>query len=182
METMCGLLDAQLTPTGVCVWMPEPVKKNYGIELKVGEETVRGDFINTGVPHFVVQVPNVNAVDVPSLGRALRLHSAFAPEGTNVDFVSFRAPNRMTMRTYERGVEAESGACGTGAVACAVVAVETLQFTLPAKVKTSSGYDLVVDGDWRHHKCTGLTLTGPVKFVFTGEIDLDDIDMGGEID
>jgi len=182
METMCGLLDAQLTDKGVCVWMPEPTKKSYGIEIKVGDETVRGDFINTGVPHFVVQVPNISTVNIQELGRAVRLHPAFAPEGTNVDFVSFRAPNRMTMRTYERGVEAESGACGTGAVACAVVAVETMQFTLPAKVKTSSGYDLVIDGDWRHHKCTGLTLTGPVKFVFTGEIDLNDIDMGGEID
>ena len=182
METMCGLLDAQLTATGVCVWMPEPSKKNYGIELKIGGETVRGDFLNTGVPHFVVQVPNVSTVNVQELGRALRLHPAFAPEGANVDFVTFRAPNRMTMRTYERGVEAESGACGTGAVACVVVAVETAQFTLPAKVKTPSGYDLTIDGDWRHHKCTGLTLSGPVKFVFTGEIDLDDIDMGGEID
>lgn len=182
METMCGLLDAQLTDKGVCVWMPEPTKKSYGIEIKVGGETVRGDFINTGVPHFVVQVPNISTVNVQELGRAIRLHAAFAPGGTNVDFASFRAPNRMAMRTYERGVEAESGACGTGAVACAVVAVETMQFTLPAKVKTSSGYDLVIDGDWRHHKCTGLTLTGPVKFVFTGEIDLDDIDMGGEID
>ena len=182
METMCGLVDAQLTKNGVCVWMPEPSKKNYGIELKVGDETIRGDFLNTCVPHFVVQVPNISAVNVQELGRALRLHPAFAPDGTNVDFVTFRAPNRMTMRTYERGVEAESGACGTGAVACVVVAVETAQFTLPTKVKTPSGYDLVIDGDWRHHKCTGLTLTGPVKFVFSGEIDLDDIDLGDEID
>jgi len=182
METMCGLIDAQLSDTGVCVWMPEPSKKNFGIVLKVGNETVRGDFINTGVPHFVVQVPNISTVDVQGLGRALRLHPAFAPDGTNVDFVTFRAPNRMSMRTYERGVEAESGACGTGAVACAVVAVETQQFTLPANVKTPSGYDLTIDGDWRHHKCTGLTLSGPVKFVFTGEIDLDDLDLGGEID
>ncbi len=182
METMCGLVDAQLTDTGVCVWMPEPVKKNYGVEIQVNGETIRGDFINTGVPHFVVQVPNISAVRVQELGRAIRLHAAFAPDGTNVDFVSFRAPNRMTMRTYERGVEAESGACGTGAVACAIVAVETLQFTLPATVKTSSGYNLAIDGDWRHRKCTGLTLTGPVKFVFSGEIDLDTLDMGGEID
>jgi len=181
-ETMCGLVDAQLTKNGACVWMPEPTKKNYGIELKIGDETIRGDFINTGVPHFVVQVPNISTVDVQGLGRAIRLHPAFAPDGTNVDFVTFRAPNRMTMRTYERGVEAESGACGTGAVACVVVAVETAQFTLPTKVKTPSGYDLTIDGDWRHRKCTGLTLSGPVKFVFSGEIDLDDIDLGEEID
>lgn len=183
METMCGLVDVQIIDDGsVCVWMPEPSKKNYGIELKVGKEQITGHFINTGVPHFVVPVPNISAVNVQELGRALRLHPAFAPDGTNVDFVSFRTPNRMTMRTYERGVEAESGACGTGAVACVIVAVETARFTLPAKVKTSSGYELCVDGDWRHSKCTGLTLTGPVKFVFEGEIDLDTIDMGGEID
>jgi len=182
METMCGLVDAQLTESGVCVWMPEPTKRTYGLELKVGSETIRGDFINTGVPHFVVPVPNISTVDVQGLGRALRLHPAFAPDGTNVDFVTFRAPNRMTMRTYERGVEAESGACGTGAVACVVVAVETAGFSLPTFVKTPSGYDLTVAGDWRHHKCTGLTLSGPVKFVFKGEIELDDLDLGGEIE
>jgi diaminopimelate epimerase len=182
MDTMCGLVDAQIINGSVCVWMPEPSKKNYNIALKVGGETVTGHFINTGVPHFVVPVQNISAVNVQELGRALRLHPAFAPDGTNVDFVTFRTPNRMTMRTYERGVEAESGACGTGAVACVIVAVETAGFTLPAKIKTSSGYELTVDGDWRHNKCTGLTLMGPVKFVFTGEIDLDEIDMGGEID
>jgi diaminopimelate epimerase len=129
-----------------------------------------------------VQVPNVNVVDVDALGRALRLHPVFEPGGTNVDFVTFRAPSRMTMRTYERGVEAESGACGTGAVACGVVAVETAGFTLPIKVKTPSGFDIMVGGDWRKCKCTGLTLTGPVKFVYEGVIDLDELEMGGDVD
>ncbi len=166
METMCGLVDAQLNgitcgKTG-CTAI---TKKNYGLELKVGEETVRGDFLVMGVPHFVVQVPNVSTADVQGLGRALRLHPAFAPDGTNVDFVTFRAPNRMTMRTYERaGSRPNPVLCGTGAVACAVVAVETAGFTLPTQVKMSSGCDLIIDGDWRHNKCTGLTLSGPVKF------------------
>lgn len=182
METRCGLVDAQISDTGVCVWMPEPSMKNYGLEVVVNGQRICGDFINTGVPHFVVQVANVGSVDVAGLGSALRLHQAFAPEGVNVDFVAFRAPNRMTMRTFERGVEAESGACGTGAVACTVIAVEKADFTLPAKIKTSSGYELTVDGDWRHHKCTGLTLTGPVKFVYTGEIDLDAIDLSSEME
>jgi diaminopimelate epimerase len=86
------------------------------------------------------------------------------------------------MRTYERGVEAESGACGTGAVACAVVAVETAGFTLPIKVKTPTGFDLLVGGDWRKSKCTGLTLTGPVKFVYEGVIDLAELEMGSDVD
>ncbi|MBP5319429.1 MAG: diaminopimelate epimerase [Kiritimatiellae bacterium] len=182
METLCGLVDAQISDSGVCVWMPEPFKRSYGIELNVDGAPICGDFINTGVPHFVVQVPNLSEVDVNGLGRALRLHPTFAPDGTNVDFMTLRASNRMSMRTYERGVEAESGACGTGAVACAVVAVERFGFSLPTQIKTPSGYDLIVDGDWRRKKCTGLTLTGPVKFVFTGEVELDDLDLAGEID
>lgn len=183
METLCGLVDAQMEGDGnVCVWLPEPSGRGYGIELNIRGRTVRGDFINTGVPHFVVEVPNISEVDVQGLGSALRLHPAFAPDGTNVDFVTFRPPNRMSIRTYERGVEAESGACGTGAVACAVVAVERAGLSLPAQVKTPSGYDLTVDGDWRRRRCTGLKLTGPVKFVFTGEIELDDLERGGEID
>lgn len=183
METVCcGLVAAQVDESGVCVWMPEPSHRDYDISLNVDGQVVKVDFINTGVPHVVVQVPNVNDVDVEGLGRALRLHPVFEPDGANVDFVSFRAPSRMSMRTYERGVEAESGACGTGAVACAIVAVETAGFTLPIKVKTPSGYDLVIDGDWRKQKCTGLTLTGPIKFVYSGVIDLNEIKIGGDVE
>jgi diaminopimelate epimerase len=182
METMCGLMDAELTDAGVRVWMPEATRKNYGLEVKLGDRVVKGAFLNTGVPHFVVPVEDVSAVDVVGEGRLLRLHETFAPEGTNVSFVSFRLPDRMSMRTYERGVEAESGACGTGAVACAIVAVETAGLTLPVRVRTSVGCELIVDGDWRGRKCTGLTLTGPVKVVFHGEVDLDALDMGGEME
>jgi len=183
METICcGLVGAQISDTGVCVWMPEPSHREYGLELNVDGNLIRGDFINTGVPHLVVQVPNINAVDVDSLGRALRLYPVFEPDGANIDFVNLRAPSRMAMRTYERGVEEESGACGTGAVACAIVAVETAGFTLPVKVKTPAGFDLVVGGDWRKQKCTGLTLTGPVKFVYNGSIELDDLELGGDVD
>ncbi len=178
----CGNIDAELQDGGVRVWMPEPLKRDYGLSLNAGGQLVNADFIIAGVPHLVVQVADVNSIDINEMGRALRLHPVFEPDGTNVDFVTFRAPSRMSMRTFERGVEGESGACGTGAVACCVVAVETAGFTLPIKVKTSSGYDLVVDGDWRRQKCTGLTLSGPVKFVYDGEIDLDEIDLGGEID
>ncbi|MFO7936934.1 MAG: diaminopimelate epimerase [Kiritimatiellia bacterium] len=183
METVsCGLIDAKINDSGVCVWMPESSRREYGLSLNVDDQVIKADFINTGVPHLVVQVPNVNDVDIEKLGKTLRLHTVFEPDGTNVDFVSLRAPSRMSVRTYERGVEGESGACGTGAVACAAVAVETAGFTLPIKVKTSAGYDLVIDGDYRKQKCTGLTLTGPVKFVYEGVIELDDIKLGGDVE
>ncbi len=183
METMTGLLDAEVLEGGlVRVWMPEPTNRNYDIHLNVDGEVVVGDFIQVGVPHFVVATESIAKVDVAGLGRALRLSGQFAPDGTNVDFVQYMSPKKLSMRTYERGVEAESGACGTGAMAAAVVAVETRQASLPIHVKTPCGFELVIDGDWRQSKSTGFTLTGPTKKVFTGEIDLDGIDVCNEME
>jgi diaminopimelate epimerase len=125
------------------------------------------------VPHFIVPVSNVTKVDVEKAGRALRLSPEFAPNGTNVDFVQYIPPAKAIIRTYERGVEAESGACGTGAVATAVVGVEAHGMSLPMHVRSSQGYDLVIDGDYRQSQGTGFTLTGPVRVVFEGELDLD---------
>ena len=182
METKCGLLDAELVADGVRVWMPEPDRRRYSLAVTAGGRVYGGHFLVSGVPHFVVPVPEVGGVDVARDGRALRLHETFAPDGTNVDFVAWRAPDRMSLRTYERGVEAETGACGTGAVACVVAGVETAGFTLPVRVRTTAGYELVVDGDWRGGQCTGLTLTGPAKDVYRGTIDLDAIAMGDEME
>ena len=175
-ETLAGRLDAEVEDDGnVRIWMPDPAERRYGLDIQAEDGVVRGHYIVAGVPHFVVPVEDAAAVDVARDGAMLRQHEAFAPAGTNVDFVRCKAPNSIQMRTYERGVEAESGACGTGAVACAVVAVETLGFTLPVHLHTSSGFELVVDGDWRNNRCTRMTLLGPAKLVFTGDVDLDDL-------
>ncbi len=173
METSCGLLDAEILDScNVKVWMPEPTARSYGMVIHVDGQRIEGDYINTGVPHFVVRTESPEAVDVEALGRAIRLHSAFAPEGVNVDFVTQREPDRLSMRTYERGVEAETGACGTGAVAAAITAVEAHAGTLPMSVRTGGGFILNIDADWRNNHCTGLTLSGPVREVFHGTIDL----------
>lgn len=173
-DTRAGLVDAEVLGGGqVKVWMPEPKGRRYGLDVE-GE---KGDFIVAGVPHFVVACANVAAVDVQTRGRALRLAGEFEPEGTNVDFVQYLPPHKAIMRTYERGVEAESGACGTGAVATAVVGVEAKGMSLPMQIRTTQGFVLTVDGDWRRAKSTGFTLTGPVKKVFEGVIDLDALDV-----
>ena len=182
-ETGAGLVDAEIIDDSlVKVWMPEPKNRRYGLQVKVGDTFVSGDYVEAGVPHFIVPCESVASVDVEGLGRALRLSDAFAPNGTNVDFVQFIPAHKALIRTYERGVEAESGACGTGAVATAVVAVETKKMSLPVHVRTSQGYTLTVDGDWRHAKSTGFTLTGPVKKVFEGVVDLDSFDTGNEME
>lgn len=182
-ETRAGLVDAEVSENGaVKVWMPEPKNRRYGLQVKVGDRFVAGDYVEAGVPHFIVPCENIASVDVEGLGRALRLSDAFAPNGTNVDFVQFIPAHKALIRTYERGVEAESGACGTGAVATAVVAVETKKMSLPIHIRTAQGYTLTVDGDWRHAKSTGFTLTGPVKKVFEGVVDLDSFDTGNEME
>ena len=182
-EPRAGLVDAEVSPSGaVKVWMPEPKNRRYGLQVKVGDTFVAGDYVEAGVPHFIVPCESVASVDVEGLGRALRLSDAFAPNGTNVDFVQLLPAHKAIIRTYERGVEAESGACGTGAVATAVVAVETKKMSLPVHIRTSQGYTLTVDGDWRHAKATGFTLTGPVKKVFDGVVDLDSFDTGNEME
>lgn len=178
-ETRAGLVDAELLDSGlVKLWMPEPKDRRYN--LRVGD--VNGDFVITGVPHFVVPCDAVASVDVVGKGRELRLSETFAPDGTNVDFVQFIPPNKAVMRTYERGVEMESGACGTGALATAVVGVETKGMSLPMHIRTSHGFVLTVDGDWRRAKSTGITLVGPVRKVFEGDIDLDALDVSNEME
>lgn len=183
METLAGLVDAELTDGGVKIWMPDPNRRCYDVEVAVNDGRLfRGHAIHVGVPHFVVPLDDVASVAIDRDGALLRRHERFAPEGVNVDFVKWLPPNRIQMRTFERGVEAESGACGTGAVASAIVAVETGSFTLPVRVTTSAGFELIVDGDWRTRRCTGLTLLGPVKVVFDGMIDLDTLDLGDELE
>ena len=183
-ETRAGLVDAEVAPGGasVKVWMPEPRNRRYGLQVKADGQMVTGDYVEVGVPHFVVHSANVPSLDVDGLGRALRLADEFAPNGTNVDFIQPLPPHKAILRTYERGVEAESGACGTGAVAAAVAAVETKKLSLPVAIRTSEGYTLTVDGDWRRAKATGFTLTGPVKKVFEGVVDLDSFDTGNEME
>lgn len=177
METLAGLVDAEIQETGVKLWMPEPAGRRYDLAVEVDGRSFEGHAITVGVPHFVVPVADLASLDVVHYGSLIRQHAAFAPHGTNVDFVKYCPSNRIQMRTYERGVEAESGACGTGAVAAAVIAIERGDFTLPVGITTSTGFELHVDGDWRTRKCTGLTLTGPVKTVFEGVIDLDALSL-----
>ena len=156
-ETLAGMVRAEvLDATTVKVWMPDP-------------KGLRGDFVNSGVPHKIVPVEDVAAADVEGEGRRIRYSDEFAPAGTNVDFVAYAPPHGAAMRTYERGVEAESGACGTGAVAAAVVGVARHGMEFPVRIRTTEGYELSVDGErGADGAFSSVTLTGPVAWVFDG--------------
>lgn len=163
-ETAAGVVSAEtISETFVRISMPEP--KDFG-----------DDFVVAGVPHKIVPVENIAKVDVELQGRDIRMSSQFAPAGTNVDFVQFKKPNSVYIRTYERGVEAETGACGTGAVASSVIGVKDYGLEFPVHVKTVQGYDLIVDGKWDGDTFSSITLAGPVKKVFEGVINCDNLD------
>lgn len=164
-ETAAGEISAEIIDeTTVKIAMPAP--KDF-----------REDFVVAGVPHKIVVVENLTKTDVESEGRRIRTSEEFAPNGTNVDFVVYRQPNRVSIRTYERGVEAETGACGTGSVSAAVIGVKDYGLVFPVHVKTSQGYELTVDGVFDGNSFSGVTLTGPVKKVFEGKFDFDALDF-----
>lgn len=156
-ETLAGDVRAKVIgPSLVKVWMPDP-------------KDLRDDFVNSGVPHKIVPVADLAAVNVADEGRRIRFSGEFAPAGTNVDFVDYAAPHEASVRTYERGVEAETGACGTGAMAAALIGVAQHGLAFPVTVRTAKGYALTVDGEFDGAEFRSVTLTGPVARVFSGE-------------
>ncbi len=157
----------------VCVHMTEPKDRLPLVSVTLSDGRVVACFkVNTGVPHGVVFVEDVSAVDVARDGREIRFAEAFAPAGVNVDFVQVVANGPALMRTYERGVEAESGACGTGAVAAGLAMAETLGALLPVSLRVRSGDILEVDGQVAESGlCHDMTLTGPACKVFEGHFD-----------
>ncbi len=164
-ETAAGIISAQILEPGlVTVSMPSP-------------SAIDGDFVVAGVPHKIVTVDNIARADVEGEGRRIRNADEFAPDGTNVDFVAYRPPNRAIVRTYERGVEAETGACGTGAVASAIVGVADYGLSFPVHVTTFHGYDLIIGGEYDGANFSSITLTGPVKRLFSGTIDWDALEI-----
>ena len=125
LDTQAGVLQAWVRGTRVRVQLTQPTHYRPRVTVQAAGQHVSGGFVDTGVPHFVVPVRSIASVDVERLGRSLRRHSAFGPRGTNVDFIQLdaRHAHRLFVRTYERGVEAETLACGTGITASAVVHV-----------------------------------------------------------
>jgi len=161
-ETGAGILQAEVLDDLIRLSLTDPT--DLRLDLETGLEwTV--DFVNTGVPHVVAWVEDVQAVNLPMYGSALRYDKLFEPKGTNVNFARVEADGTLSMRTYERGVEAETMACGTGAVAVAVLAAERGRVKLPVPVHCAGGHDLVINT-----VCGTTTLTGGAEHVFDGEI------------
>jgi diaminopimelate epimerase len=171
-ETQAGTIRASFPDNEVCVSISDPHSFRPPANLDIGGRVVQAYFINTGVPHAVVFTDSVETVDVSKDGAALRNHSAFAPKGTNANFVQVIAQDTIAIRTYERGVEGETLACGTGVCAAALLHHLRSRVPSPVRVKVRGGDTLLVSFEGSQRGFHDVTLTGPADFVFDGMISL----------
>lgn len=153
----------------VILGMPEPRGLRLGLSLRVQGRRFTAHAVDTGVPHAVVPVRALERFPVEPVGRAIRRHRCFGRAGTNVDFVS-RADGGLRLRTYERGVEGETLACGTGAAAAAWVGWKLGWARPPVRVRVRSGATLTVGFRTGGAGFSGLRLEGPARIVFSGEV------------
>jgi diaminopimelate epimerase len=171
-ETPAGVIAAKLHGELVTLQMSEPKDLRLDVDLALTGETVRGHFVNTGVPHFVIPVSRLEDVDVPNEGAAIRRHKMFSPAGANANFLEKRGANKIAIRTYERGVENETLACGTGVVASALIFAATEGANGPIGILVRGGCELSVGFDKIDKHFRNVTLTGPAEFVFEGTIEV----------
>ncbi|HEY1121349.1 MAG TPA: diaminopimelate epimerase [Haloferula sp.] len=172
-ETIAGQLAAELVDDDIRIAMSEPKDLNLdtGVHIPGLEGTLR--FINTGVPHVVVFVADLPGTEVVRHGAAIRYNKGFAPAGTNANFATVLAPGHIAIRTYERGVEDETLACGTGMVACALMHHLLDGAPSPIKVDVKGGDTLEIGFEKTGETTfTNVTLTGPADFVFEGDIEI----------
>jgi diaminopimelate epimerase len=171
-ETPAGAISAELVGDLVTLQMTKPTDLRLDIELPVANENKTVHFINSGVPHVVIPIPRIDDVDVRRDGAAIRYHKMFSPRGANVNFIEKRGPKKVAVRTYERGVEDETLACGTGIVASALIFAATENTNGPITVIARGGDELQVGFEKIGNQFRDVTLTGPAEFVFEGSVEV----------
>lgn len=169
-ETLAGIVDATVADTQVTIRMTPPHSFRFDRRIEIAKETFLAHCVDTGVPHAVLFVEDIDTVDVVDLGRRIRHHPDFAPAGTNVNFIG-RTGNGLRIRTYERGVEDETLACGTGVVAGALIAAAKGFADSPVEMITAGGVALTVHfSGSREAGNEQVLLKGPAHLVYKGEL------------
>jgi len=171
-QTQAGIITARFQGRRVTVNLTPPagLRLNERVPLSLGSPTIH--FLDTGVPHAVLFVPDADKAMVRELGPEIRRHPHFGPRGANVNFVQVLGPNRIRVRTFERGVEGETLACGTGVTASALISSRIHGFGSPVKVRVQGGDLLEVSFKIAHGQFADVRLTGPAQFVFEGRIEI----------
>lgn len=169
-ETIAGLITATFLGDSIRLIMSIP--QDISLNRKLEGIPFPVHSINTGVPHAVCFVPDIQSIDVKSIGQAIRQHPAFSPQGTNANFVQELNQKHLALRTYERGVEDETLACGTGMVASCLIHHLLHNAPSPIRIDVAGGETLEVAFQQTNNNFQKVTLTGPAEITFTGEITL----------
>ena len=170
-DTVAGVIRAEVLEDQIRLEMTDPHGWQFDAPIVFGEKKYTRHFVDSGVPHVVVPVENLATLDVQAFGAAIRYHPDYAPQGTNANFIEVTGPAALSIRTYERGVEAETLACGTGIVAAALIAGKLGLVTPTVTVTPASGdpievnYEVTVDG------AEHVTMRGPAVHVFSGTLE-----------
>ena len=169
-QSGAGLVGATVAKSGVELTMGRPRGFRPDVTVRTASGLVKGDFVNTGVPHFVTAPANWRRLDVNGLGREVRRHRVFGRSGANVNFVRVLPGGSVQIRTFERGVEAETLACGTGAVAAAVCLAKRGLVKSPVLLSTRGGDTLRVRFEDPSNPLSMPLLHGPAEVVYEGDI------------
>ena len=175
METIAGKILGEAKDEVANVRLSDPKDYRPNIEITINSRKIHVHYIDTGVPHTLVYVNNLDNIDVKTIGKKIRYHKKFKPRGTNVNFVEQLKKNLVAVRTYERGVENETKACGTGSVAAGLISYletntdVTNKANASMNVLTKSGDKLLVKFDIHDNKITNVWLKGNAKFIAQGK-------------
>jgi diaminopimelate epimerase len=169
LETKAGIIEGRLIGDNVKIKLTSPQGLRLDMPIKVNNRNLKVNFINTGVPHAVIFVEGLDEIQVDQIGRAVRNHAEFSPSGTNVDFVEVLGEDFIRIRTYERGVEDETLACGTGTAASALIFALKFGRANKVRVLTQSREILKVYFDRGNDQFTNIWLEGRAKIVYKGE-------------
>jgi diaminopimelate epimerase len=169
-ETDAGVISGQVKDDRAKVKMPDPVelRLDYSIDVKSGPMKVSS--VNTGVPHVVVMNKSIQDINAFDLGREIRFHDAFAPAGTNVNFICQQKKGQLAIRTYERGVENETLACGTGCIAAALITSIKLKWQSPINLLTQSGESLTIYFSKNDRMFNDIYLEGDARIIYSAEL------------
>jgi diaminopimelate epimerase len=170
LETKAGIVKARVFKDNVKINITRPKDLKLDIPLKVSNRVIKVNFINTGVPHAIIFVQGLNKIDVQNLGCEIRNHDYFAPSGTNVNFVEVLNRHSVRIRTFERGVEGETLACGTGSAAAALItSIKMDKNVNKINVHTAGGEILKVSFNRSGDSFSDVWLEGRARLVYRGE-------------
>jgi diaminopimelate epimerase len=174
-ETLAGIMHAEVEGRKVRLELTGIEDFRLYQEIPINGKTLTGHFLKVGVPHVVVPVPELDQVPVAFWGKIIRFHQMFQPAGANVNFINFQGSQALEVRTYERGVEDETLACGTGAVASALIAARLGYAVSPVAVNTRGGEVLTVHFKLQSETFKEVLLEGEALVVCQGEIYVDEL-------